>query len=82
LAGLDRGFQPTGEDQLRRLREKLSQNASAEEIRRAMDELAKNSQELGEEAYRRAAEGGASPNASKDSTPGDGGYVDAEYDSK
>jgi len=70
------------EDQLRRLREKLSQNASAEEIRRAMDELAKNSQELGEEAYRRAAEGGASPNASKDSTPGDGGYVDAEYDSK
>ena len=70
------------EDQLRRLREKLSQNASAEEIRRAMDELAKNSQELGEEAYKRAAEGGASPNASKDSTPGDGGYVDAEYDSK
>jgi molecular chaperone DnaK len=70
------------EDQLRRLREKLSQNASAEEIRRAMDELAKNSQELGEEAYKRAAEGGSSPNTSKDSTPGDGGYVDAEYDSK
>jgi molecular chaperone DnaK len=70
------------EDQLRRLREKLSQNASAEEIRRAMDELAKNSQEVGEEAYKRAAEGGSPPNASKDSTPGDGGYVDAEYDSK
>ena len=70
------------EDQLRRLRERLSQNASAEEIRRAVDELAKSAQQLGEEAYKHASEGGTPPDASKDSKPGDSGYVDAEYDSK
>ena len=70
------------EDQLRRLREKLSQNADTEELRRTMDELQKSAQELGEEAYRHASEEGPSANASQDAKPGEGGYVDAEYDSK
>ena len=73
------------EDQLRRLREKLSQNADTEELRRAMDELGKSAQELGEEAYRHATEEGPAANAPKDAKPGEGGeggYVDAEYDSK
>lgn len=70
------------EDELRRLREKLSQNASVEEIRRAIDELSRSAQTLGEEAYKRAAEGGPSSSTSKGEDGGDTGYVDAEYDTR
>ena len=82
------------EDQVRRLREKLSQNASTDEIKTAMDELSKSSQELAEQAYKEAsASGDATSGADSGSSteePGpdgsdkddDGGYIDAEYEDK
>ena len=78
------------EDQIRRLREKLSQNASIDEIKTAMNELSKSSQELAEQAYKQAsASGDANPSAdgpsSADDSGSDGnddGYVDAEYEDK
>ena len=75
------------EDQIRRLREKLSQNASIDEIKAAMDELSKSSQELAEQAYKQAsASGGATGSSSasdaSDEGESDDGYVDAEYEDK
>jgi len=82
------------EDQIRRLREKLSQNASTDEIKTAMDELSKSSQELAEQAYKQASassnETSGADSASSAEEPGpdgsdkddDGGYIDAEYEDK
>jgi molecular chaperone DnaK len=80
----------TIEDQLRRLREKLSQNAPIAEIKTAMEELSKSSQKLAEQAYKQASgSGGANPGdtsgRSSSDEPGpdeddDSGYVDAEYE--
>ncbi len=82
------------EDQVRRLREKLSQNASTDEIKTALDELSKSSQELAEQAYKQASassdEASGADSASSTEEPGpdgsdkddDGGYVDAEYENK
>ena len=71
------------EDQVRRLKEKLSQNAPADDLRRAMDELSKASQRLAEEAYRSTATGaGPSDQGSTEKHGQDEGYVDAEYDKK
>ncbi len=71
------------EDQLRRLKDKLSQNASTEEVRQAMQELSKSSQQLAEEAYKQAttSEQQSSATADKSSEEDEGGeYIDAEYD--
>jgi molecular chaperone DnaK len=71
------------EDQLRRLKDKLSQNAPTEEVRQAMQELSKSSQQLAEEAYKQAAasEQQSSATADKSSEEDEGGeYIDAEYD--
>ena len=72
------------EDHLRRLKEKLSQNANMEEIRQAMETLSKSSQQLAEEAYKQAASQKEEPSdASKgDDDEGNGDYIDAEYDDK
>lgn len=72
------------EDHLRRLKEKLSQNANMEEIRQAMGKLSKSSQQLAEEAYKQAASQKEEPSdASKgDDDEGNGDYIDAEYDDK
>jgi len=72
------------EDRVRRLREKLDQNADIAEIRRETEELAKASQEIGAEAYKQAeAAGGAEGGeASSSDNEDDGEYIDAEYDEK
>ena len=73
------------EDHLRRLKEKLSQNASVEELRQGMAELSKSSQKLAEEAYEQASsEKGPSTDATDASKEeeDDGEYIDAEYDDK
>jgi len=81
------------EDQIRRLREKLSQNAPTSEIKAAMDELSKSSQELAEQAYKQtgtttttpgADDASSSDEAGSDSSDkdDDGGYIDAEYEDK
>ena len=78
------------EDQVRRLREKLSQNASIDEIKAAMDELSKSSQELAEQAYKQASASGEAPGTDGSSSASDAsdeggsddGYVDAEYEDK
>jgi len=71
------------EDQVRRLKEKLCQNAPADDLRRAMDELSKASQRLAEEAYRSTTAGaGPSDQGSTEKRGQDEGYVDAEYDKK
>ena len=72
------------EDHLRRLKEKLSQNANMEEIRQVMESLSKSSQQLAGEAYKQAASQKEEPSdASKgDDDEGNGDYIDAEYDDK
>jgi len=73
------------EDQVRRLREKLDANADLPELRRAIEELSKASQDIAQQAYQQtegAAGGGAeSPGTGPDDEGDDDGeYIDAEYD--
>jgi len=77
------------EDQIRRLKEKLEQGAGLEDLRQAVEELTKASQEIAQQAYQQTqADAGAatsSTGASTEAEPGtqddDGGeYIDAEYD--
>jgi len=80
------------EDQIRRLREKLDQNAPIDELRQAIDELSKASQEIATQAYQEAqstttdtsagsGESSAGPSADADADDEDDGeYIDAEYD--
>lgn len=73
------------EDELRRLKDKLSQNAPIEEIRQATEELSKSSQHLAEEAYKQTTSTAGSGETETSSGGGeeDGGdYIDAEYDDK
>jgi hypothetical protein len=64
----------------------LSQEASADDVRRAMDELSKSAQDVIAKAYQEGQQGTPSgagtsnggPSASSDKD--DGGYIDAEYD--
>jgi molecular chaperone DnaK len=76
------------EDQIRRLREKLDANADAAELRLAVEELSKASQEVAQQAYQQtqgAAAGGPGPQADtapSDEGEDDGEYIDAEYDEK
>jgi molecular chaperone DnaK len=72
------------EDHLRRLKEKISQDASTEEIKKAMEDLGKSSQKLAEEAYKQAS-AETPPSEGEDSSTDDGddsGYIDAEYEEK
>jgi len=72
------------EDQLRRLKDRLEQNASAEEIQQAMTELSKSSQEIAAKAYEQtgAASTSSSTTTSQEEDGDDAGgdYVDAEYE--
>lgn len=72
------------EDQLRSVRDKLSQDASADELRQAMEELSKQAQQLAEQAYKQtAAESPETPSDQEQETDkeeDDGDYVDAEYE--
>ena len=76
------------EDQIRRLREKLDGEADVGEIRSALEELSKASQEVAQQAYQQAqADGGAGTEAGErgdtaapDEGEDDGEYIDAEYD--
>jgi len=74
------------EDRIRRLREKLDQNANIAEIKRETEELAKASQDVAAEAYKQAegVSGDAPPDgeAGSDEDADEGEYIDAEYDEK
>jgi len=76
------------EDQIRRLREKLDGEADVGEIRSALEELSKASQEVAQQAYQQAqAEDGtagseAGDTAAPDEGEDDGEYIDAEYDAQ
>jgi len=74
------------EERIRTLRQKLSQEASHDDVRRAMDELSKSAQDVIAKAYQEGQQGTPSgagaangePSASSDKNDGD--YIDAEYD--
>jgi len=69
------------EDQIRGLREKLGQNAEAADLRRAIEELTKASQEITAAAYKEAETTGAGTGEAKAADDdGDDEYIDAEYD--
>ncbi len=75
------------EDRIRALRAKLSENAPTEDVKRAMDDLAKVAQDVVTKAYGEGPAGGpgapgagASPGGGE--KPDDGDYIDAEYDKK
>ena len=72
------------EDQLRSVKDKLSQDASADELRQAMEELSKHAQRLAEQAYKQTATEGSEPSSDQeqktDKEENDGDYVDAEYE--
>jgi molecular chaperone DnaK len=70
------------EDHIRRLREKLDQNADAAELRRQIAELTTASQDIATEAYQQTPEAsGEAAGAEADAEDeGDGEYIDAEYD--
>jgi molecular chaperone DnaK len=71
------------EDQLRRLKEKLSSDAPAEELRQAMQELSASSQSIAQEAYQGAGAGSSQEQTTTSSEPeDDGDYIDAEYEEK
>ena len=75
------------EDQIRQLRDKLSQDAPIEDLKTAIDALSKASQEVAQQAYQETQpEAGAQSDASTSSdgadsaSEDDGEYIDAEYD--
>jgi len=74
------------EDQIRQLRDKLSQNVELEDLKQAIEALSKASQEIAQQAYQEAQPAGGASDAttsSADSEPEDDGeYIDAEYDEK
>jgi len=76
------------EDQIRHLRDKLSQDASVDELKQAMDALSKASQEIAQQAYQESQQTGDAPPEGATTTEEaagtddgeDGEYIDAEYD--
>jgi molecular chaperone DnaK len=77
------------EDQIRRLRDKLSQDASLDDLRQSIEALSKASQEIAQQAYQDQQKTGASSSSShaqgsseESTSEGDGEYIDAEYDEK
>ena len=77
------------EDQIRRLRDKLSQEASLDDLRQSIETLSKASQEIAQQAYQDQQKTGDSSSSShaqgsseEPASEGDGEYIDAEYDEK
>jgi len=77
------------EDQVRQLRDKLSQDANLEDLKTAIEALSKASQEVAQQAYQEtqpeAGPQGGAPSSSADAEAepeDDGEYIDAEYDEK
>jgi len=74
------------EDQIRQLRDKLSKDASVEDLKAAIETLSKASQEVAQQAYQETQQdAGDATTSSADSEPAsedDGEYIDAEYDEK
>ena len=77
------------EDQIRQLRDKLSQDAGLEDLKTAIEALSKASQEVAQQAYQetqqQSGEQGDTTASSTDSdsaSEDDGEYIDAEYDEK
>jgi len=73
------------EDHLRKLKDKITQNAPVDDLRRTMEELSQAAQKLGEKAYKQTAskEATSSAESAKDSDEGDDDeYIDAEYEEK
>ncbi|MCK5827948.1 molecular chaperone DnaK [Candidatus Bipolaricaulota bacterium] len=74
------------EDQIRQLQDKLSKDASVEDLKAAIETLSKASQEVAQQAYQETQqEAGGPTTSSADSEPAsedDGEYIDAEYDEK
>ncbi|MFC2079093.1 molecular chaperone DnaK [Candidatus Bipolaricaulota bacterium] len=72
------------EDQIRQLRDKLSQDASMEDLKQAIEVLSKASQEIAQQAYQEAqSTGGTDDETTSSADSGsedDGEYIDAEYD--
>ena len=75
------------EDQIRQLRDKLSQDASLEDLKTAIEALSKASQEVAQQAYQETQpeagpQGGASSSSAdaEAESEDDGEYIDAEYD--
>ena len=74
------------EDQIRQLRDKLSQEASVADLRQAVESLGKASQEIATQAYQEtqaAADGdaqSASSTTAEETAEDEGEYIDAEYD--
>ena len=75
------------EDQIRRLREKLDQNASVTDLKQGIEDLSKASQEIAQQAYQQTQDqtGGEATSstgeaAGSSESDDDGEYIDAEYD--
>ncbi len=72
------------EEQVRRLKDKLSEDAGVDELRKGTEELSKVSQKLAEQVYKQAEESGETQKAGGSTEPEDdseaGEYVDAEYE--
>jgi len=62
------------------LKELLKREASAAELRTAMEELRQASFELGQQIYQKQAEAAASSQSEQESSDGTGEYVEAEYE--
>ena len=74
------------EDQIRQLRDRLSQDADLEDLKQAIEALSKASQEIAQQAYQDTQQTGEASDATTSSTDSasedDGEYIDAEYDEK
>ncbi len=74
------------EDRIRVLRAKLSESAPTEDVKRAMDDLAKAAQDVVAKAYGEGPAGGSGPTDAGapqgGEKPDEGDYIDAEYDKK
>jgi molecular chaperone DnaK len=71
------------EDQIRTLKDKLSQGAPVEELRRTIEKLSRTSQQVAEEAYKQAASKETSSGKTEETGEKDNGdYIDAEYEEK
>jgi len=74
------------EDQIRQLRDRLSQDADLEDLKQAIEALSKASQEIAQQAYQDTQQAGEASDATTSSTDSasedDGEYIDAEYDEK
>jgi molecular chaperone DnaK len=83
---VDAGVRSDIEDQIRRLKEKLEQGASVNELKQGVEALSKASQEIAQQAYQQAQGEAGGATTSSDEAAGTedddtgGEYIDAEYD--